>query len=310
MDGAPLELGTLAWRLAATFLFVLAQRLLVAAEFALVKVRPTRIEALAAGGGAARVVASVLGRLDLYLSGCQLGITVASLILGWLAEPAIAKALIAGAHHLGLSLSPSLLHAVALCASADDRDDPPHDGGRAGAKIWANPAAGVGCAQGRLPAEVLHRVAAPADLADQRHLQLVVATRRDQGRGRARRIVFRRRAQRDPRGVLPAATITPRQRQFTENVLGFINLEVRHIMVPRVEVALLSVARNQRGKPGRCFARRSTRASRCAMTTSTNVIGIIHAKDVLRVVTSGTELDFKAIARKPVFVPTPSRSVG
>ena len=80
------------WRLAATIIFVLLNGFFVAAEFALVKVRPSRIAALARGGSKpAKIVERMLGRLDLYLSACQLGITLASLILGWLAEPAVAS---------------------------------------------------------------------------------------------------------------------------------------------------------------------------------------------------------------------------
>lgn len=64
----------------------------VAAEFAMVKVRKTRLAELSENGsGKARTALDVTGKLDAYLSACQLGITLASLGLGWLGEPAIAK---------------------------------------------------------------------------------------------------------------------------------------------------------------------------------------------------------------------------
>ncbi len=57
----------------------------VAAEFALVKVRGTRVDQLPQEGNRrARIVAHMLGHLDAYLSACQLGITLTSLALGWL----------------------------------------------------------------------------------------------------------------------------------------------------------------------------------------------------------------------------------
>jgi magnesium and cobalt exporter, CNNM family len=63
----------------------------VAAEFALVKVRPTQIEPLVADGNRrATVVRHMLRHLDAYLSATQLGITLASLALGWVGEPAFA----------------------------------------------------------------------------------------------------------------------------------------------------------------------------------------------------------------------------
>ncbi len=62
----------------------------VAAEFALVKVRDSRMQQLAEEGSRqAEVVRRVLGDLDSYLSVCQVGITVASLALGWVGEPAV-----------------------------------------------------------------------------------------------------------------------------------------------------------------------------------------------------------------------------
>lgn len=76
----------------------------VAAEFALVKTRLNDIEALAREGStAARLTKSVLKRLDSYLSACQLGITLASLGLGWIGEPHVADMLEPVVSKLGFS---------------------------------------------------------------------------------------------------------------------------------------------------------------------------------------------------------------
>lgn len=75
-------------------LLVLLNGFFVAAEFALVKVRPTRIEELVAKGSApARSTQNAIRHLDAYLSATQLGITLASLGLGWIGEPAFARLL-------------------------------------------------------------------------------------------------------------------------------------------------------------------------------------------------------------------------
>ena len=64
----------------------------VAAEFALVSVRPTRIDSLAADGNwSASIVQKALKDPNRFISACQVGITMASLGLGWIAEPAIAS---------------------------------------------------------------------------------------------------------------------------------------------------------------------------------------------------------------------------
>jgi CBS domain containing-hemolysin-like protein len=72
---------------------IVATALFVAAEFAMVKVRPTRINQLAMEGSKPAVaVQCILDNLDGYLSACQLGITITALGLGWLGEPTV--------HHL------------------------------------------------------------------------------------------------------------------------------------------------------------------------------------------------------------------
>src|SRR5919199_3214293 len=75
-------------------LLVCANGFFVAAEFALVGVRRSRVETLAEGGDrrAARLVA-LLDNLNAYISATQLGITMASLALGWVGEPVFAHLL-------------------------------------------------------------------------------------------------------------------------------------------------------------------------------------------------------------------------
>src|SRR5262249_29552864 len=106
--GAPLDLFGVVWRLGATLFFVALNGLFVAAEFALVKARATRIETLAAEGSRrAAALQHVLAHLDRYLSACQLGITLASLAPGALGGPAVWVLLIAAARGMGFQLSPA-----------------------------------------------------------------------------------------------------------------------------------------------------------------------------------------------------------
>jgi putative hemolysin len=76
------------------FAFVLVNAFFVAGEYALVRVRRTRMEALAAGGSAtAKVVLHGLDHMPRYIAGIQVGITVAGLASGRFGEPALAQAL-------------------------------------------------------------------------------------------------------------------------------------------------------------------------------------------------------------------------
>ena len=75
-------------RILAVIVLVLLNGFFVAAEFALVKVRDTQLESLKnRGNRRARVAEFILQRLDSFLSAAQLGITLASLGLGWIGEP-------------------------------------------------------------------------------------------------------------------------------------------------------------------------------------------------------------------------------
>lgn len=100
----------------AMFLVVL-NGFFVAAEFALVKLRQTQVSAIALiGGFRGKMLAKVYARLDSYLSACQLGITLASLGLGWVGEPAFAKILQPLLSQLNVT-TPSVLHAISFfCA--------------------------------------------------------------------------------------------------------------------------------------------------------------------------------------------------
>ena len=80
-------------------LLVLMNGFFVAAEFAMVKARDSRIDTLIMEGNKrAKYAKEMIDHLDDYLSACQLGITLASLGLGWIGEPAVAK-LIEGVKH-------------------------------------------------------------------------------------------------------------------------------------------------------------------------------------------------------------------
>jgi len=95
-------------------LLVVLNGFFVAAEFGLVKLRPTRVKAIARSYGfRGRILAKVHQDLDAYLSACQLGITLASLGLGWIGEPAFADLLRPLLETVGID-NDRLIHATAF----------------------------------------------------------------------------------------------------------------------------------------------------------------------------------------------------
>src|SRR5207247_9980069 len=94
---------------------ILINGFFVAAEFALVKVRATQIDQLAEQGNwAAKLTSKALDRLDFYLSASQIGITIASLVLGraiehWV-DPLVRSAFLA----IGLPAGPVVVFGVSI----------------------------------------------------------------------------------------------------------------------------------------------------------------------------------------------------
>ena len=86
------DLADVMWRLAGVLALVLANGFFVAAEFSIVTVRKTRVDQLVAEGHrGARAVRRAVTNPDSYIAATQLGITMASLGLGWIGEPALAS---------------------------------------------------------------------------------------------------------------------------------------------------------------------------------------------------------------------------
>lgn len=105
------------WGLFLAVLLVFLNGFFVAAEFALVKVRPTQIEPHAATGSRrAGVAKHMIRHLDAYLSATQLGITLASLALGWIGEPAFAW-IIEPLVSAFAPDNPAILHSASLTVS-------------------------------------------------------------------------------------------------------------------------------------------------------------------------------------------------
>ncbi|HEX6643921.1 MAG TPA: hemolysin family protein [Gemmatimonadales bacterium] len=112
MEGSqsiPMGIGLLS-----VVVLVLANAFFVAAEFALVGARKTRLDELArAGDGKARLARRAVQSLDRYISATQLGITLASLGLGWIGEPALAHLIDGGFAWLPESAAQLATHTVA-----------------------------------------------------------------------------------------------------------------------------------------------------------------------------------------------------
>src|SRR6266581_2415582 len=97
---------------------IAANGFFVAGEFALVKIRATRIKQLVEEGNkTAKVIQTQLEHLDTYIAATQLGITLASLALGWIGEPSLAHLIEPLFAWIGGAAAQALTHSLAIIIS-------------------------------------------------------------------------------------------------------------------------------------------------------------------------------------------------
>lgn len=109
------SLSEILWRLAGVLLLVFANGFFVAAEFAIVTVRKTRVDQLIAEGNSrARAVRRAVTDPDSYIAATQLGITMASLGLGWIGEPALAEFVRPAVTFLPTGIADATAHSISV----------------------------------------------------------------------------------------------------------------------------------------------------------------------------------------------------
>jgi magnesium and cobalt exporter, CNNM family len=287
------------WGLFFALLLVALNGFFVAAEFALVKVRPTQIEPYVAQGlRRGRVARHMVRHLDAYLSATQLGITLASLALGWIGEPALAW-IIGPVVHPFVGDNPALLHSVALTVSFLVLMVLHIVLGELVPKSIAIRKAEGTTLMASLPLFVFYKVTYPAiwllnhtanallklvgiaptseaeSSHDEEELRLLLASSH-------------------------ASHLSLQKRELLDNVFELSHRMARQIMLPRQDVVYLSttrsVAENLR------IARRSghTRFPLCEGDLD-HVIGVIHIKDIFR--RERPLASLQEVAREIAFVP-------
>src|SRR6476660_7493468 len=103
------------WRLVGLLALVCANGFFVAAEFSIVTVRKTRVDQLIAEGHlGARAVRRAVSNPEPYIAATQLGITMASIALGWIGEPSLADLVQPAFAFLPLQIAVATAHSIAV----------------------------------------------------------------------------------------------------------------------------------------------------------------------------------------------------
>jgi len=291
------------WGLVVAALCVAINGFFVAAEFALVKVRATQFRSRARKGDKKAIVAeSIVSRLDRYLSVTQFGITLASLGLGWVGEPAVEGFL---ARAAGRTLPSTTAVHVAVTALSFAILTYGHVlFGELVPKLVAIQRSEATALAAAIPLRVVYYTFWPLLWLLERSSRLILGL---VGLSPDVASVEGRFSEEEILAILAAnAARTPRGRALTElleRVVRFSQRAARHSMVPRVDVVSLPI--QSTGQE----ALRVVRAHQFSRVVLTNgrslddVAGYLYAKDVLLHPDTHALQDLTPLRRDILFVP-------
>lgn len=295
--------GTL-WSVLLAVLLLAANGFFVAAEFALVKSKGFRIDALAEQGRwGASLTQHILRHIEAYLACCQLGITMASLGLGWVGEPTVAAILTPVLIPLGMP--ESALHLTAFVV---------------GFLVFSSLHIVVG---EQVPKTLAIREPEPVSLwiAYPLHVAFVIFYPLNWALNGASRAILRLLGVREGthqdilthdeiEGLVDVSAehgkVEEKQAEFIHNLFRFGELEVADIMVHRTNMHSVNAADPVDRIVDEILANPYTRVP-LWQGQPENIIGIVHVKDLLRALKAvdndATRINIARVAKKPWFVP-------
>lgn len=273
----------------------------VAAEFALVKIRIQEIKILARKGShAAKLVESITKNLSAYLSACQLGITLASLGLGWIGEPLVAKTI--EPVFYALNIPQDKVHFVAFPLAFLFITFLHITLGEQVPKILAIKKYKTTAFAVSLPLIVFYTIFKPFIWflnTVSNYMLSAIGIKADSEHGEVI-------TEEELRSILIESTevghLTLRKRFIMENVLDLENKIARNYMVPRNEIVYLD--KNDTLEQQLIIASDSghTRLPLCENHLD-HVEGIIHVKDIFQIYAKKEKItDLLQVARKPTFL--------
>ncbi|MBM4000287.1 MAG: HlyC/CorC family transporter [Planctomycetes bacterium] len=283
-------------------LLVAANGFFVAAEFALVKVRLSQIELLVQDGSwTARLSRNILEQLDAYLSACQLGITLASLGLGWVGEPLVASLLYAWLEPAGLSQE--MAHYIGMPVAFAFITFLHITLGEQAPKILAIQKARATTLAVAPPLVIFYHVFRPFIwlLNSSSNLLLRIAGLRvmsehESGHSEEElRLILAESAD--------GGSLTVGERLIMENVMNLEDKRARQVMVPRSDVVFLNTARALEDNYRIVVESGHTRLPVCEGDLD-HVIGMIHSKNLLqRIISKRPPNSIRELAQDVPFYP-------
>ena len=273
----------------------------VAAEFACVKIRPSRLETLIQEGSRqAKYAKKLTDHLDASLSVTQLGITLASLGLGWVGEPAVATLILPITHAIGLD--DVIGHTISLALAFSIITGLHIVLGELTPKTMAIQNVEKIMLSVALPMLVFHRVMYPfvwllnhvANWVAHR-MGFHTASEGDDAHTEEEIRLLMEESHRQ--GLIDDTEV-----DFVDNVFDFTDLNVREIMTPRTDMVCLYLEDTMDENLHTILEEQLTRYPICREDKD-HIVGFLHVKDLMRVMAEGRKPNLRRLARKALIVP-------
>jgi CBS domain containing-hemolysin-like protein len=294
-----MDLGAAVPALSLTAFLLLANAFFVAAEFGLVRVRETQLKELAdAGSSRARLGHHLSRNIDAYLSACQVGITAASLALGIVGEPAVAR-LIEPLFGWLIELSETAFHIVSFTIAYGVITYLHIVVGEQAPKYMAIQQALPTTLWSAYPLHVFYRVTYPfiwvVNQSANALLRALHVKVSDMAEAYSEEELKMLVAVASRTGVLQES-----ERVLLDRALDFADTLVRQVMVPRTEIVGIDETATLRELRDIARARPFTRFP-VFHEDLDHIVGVIHIKDL--VPAADLSRPVGEVMRKPLFIP-------
>lgn len=273
----------------------------VAAEFCCVKMRPSRLETLIQEGNTrAKYAKKLIDELDEALSVTQLGITLASLGLGWVGEPFVAELIAPLIHALGVG--ETLGHTISFALAFSFITSMHIILGELTPKSMAIAASEKILLNIALPMIIFWKVMYPFVWLLNRtasfvshHLGLTISEGEVAHNPEEIRLLMKESRK---QGLVDDTEV-----DFVDNVFDFTERNVREIMVPRPDMVCIYLDKSYEENLATILEEEMTRYPIC-LEDKDHIVGFLHIKDLTKSMLQGKKKpSFKKLARKVFFVP-------
>jgi CBS domain containing-hemolysin-like protein len=289
-----------------TLVLVILNGFFVAAEFAIVKVRHSQIELkVSQGNSIAKSSSHILNHLDSYLSACQLGITLASLALGWIGERVVANMVLAFLHKLGYAADPVVAHSIAIPIAFSLITVLHIVLGEQVPKTAAirNPLSTTLLVS--IPLRIFYVIFIPfiwmlngLSIATLKLLGLTKADHSDIHTEEELRMILTESEE--------GGAIKPSEHELIQNVFEFDDRVVKQIYVPRNRVIAIDIEDDAETVVAKVIEEGYSRLP-VFKDTIDNIVGIIHSKDLIRHIHTKLPVKIEALLRPAYFIPLSKR---